>query len=263
MPAFKTKDEYTPPPVALTETRAALAAAIVERDAVMAAATAETESSARLGTVHADVAPARAALAEFDRQQSVAWANWSKGNVTGRPVADAARRAQLVAELDDAELASAAATAAQTACQANVERMAAQLGAMNAKVAERARLVALEEAHALLPQIADAIARAESLRRQLDAARAEAAEGQQYGVPGLTGPACHEFDIARRGAESRPFESLTNPHALGWKKFVAALTQDAAIDFADAQSTNVTLAPVRAQTVDPVVALARSLETKW
>jgi hypothetical protein len=258
MPKFAPADSYEPE---LTENRKALAAMIIERDAVKAAANAESESSAKLGTVHDDVAPARAALAAFDAQQSVAWSNWSRGLVTGKPVADAARRAKLADDLADAELASAAATAAQDQCQSNAERFSHQLGAMEAKVAEHARLVALEEATALLPQIAEVIARAESLRRQLDAARAEVAEGQQFGVANSTGPACHEFDIARRGAESRPFESLTNPHALGWKKFVAALTQDASVDFDSAQSTSITLAPVHNQLIDPVVAAAQLVES--
>jgi hypothetical protein len=261
MPAFRKIEEYQPEPVALTENRKALAELIAERDIARDAANAESESSARLGTVHADVEPARAALQAFDAQQSVAWSNWSRGLVTGKPVADASRRAQLVADLDNAELASAAATAAQAECQINAERLAHKLTKMEADIRERAKAVMIEEAtELLLSQMRDAIARAEALRHRLDAVRAEAIEGAQYGRPSLAGPAIERFDIARRAAEERPFSPPVNPHILGWKKYVAGLTQDAAIDFDGAQAVSVTLAPVHITTIDPVTAASRAVD---
>jgi adenylosuccinate synthase len=123
MPKFQPAAAHEAEPVILSENRQALAELIADRDAMMDAAQAETESSAKLGTIHNAVGPARAALAAFDAEQALGLSNWAKGLTTSRPKSDAARRAELAAELADAELASAAAKAAQDACQSAVERL--------------------------------------------------------------------------------------------------------------------------------------------
>ena len=262
MSKFKPADSYESEPTPLTENRRHLAAKIVERDSLMDAAKAETESSAKLGTVHDAVTPARAALAAFDAQTAIAWSNWSRGLVNGKPMADAARRAELAAELADAELSSAAAKAVQDECQAAVERMSEPLAHMNAKIRELAKVVAIEEeASALLPQIAEAIATAESLRLRLEAARAEAVEGLEYGISTMVNPAVERFDAARRAAESRPFQPPVNPFADGWRKFVAGLTEDPAVDFDGAQAMDVAPTPIRASMIDPVSAAAAAVES--
>jgi hypothetical protein len=261
MTKFAPADAYEPEPIPLSESRKALAALIAERDIARDAANAEVERSAKLATVHDAVAPARARLANFDHQAAIAMSNWAAGNVTDLPKSDSARRAELAAAVADAELSSAAAKAAQDECQANVERISAQLSQINVKVRELARVVAIEAASALLCQIAAAIASAESLRYQLEAARAEAIEGLEYGMTTLVTPAITAFDNARRAAESRPFEPVINPHATGWRKFVAALTEDAAIDFESAQSMDVAPVIVHSKTIDPVSAAAAAVES--
>jgi hypothetical protein len=210
----------------LTENRRLLAEMIADRDIARNAANAEVERSAKLATVHAAVEPARAALSDFDAQSAVAMSNWARGNVTGLPKSDAARRAALAADLADAELASTAAKAAQDECQSNAERFSHTLTQMEAHILERAQIVAIEEATELLPRIADAIAAAESLRLQLDAARAEAVKGLgSFGRATSVAPALEKFDTARQSAESRPLMQPVNPFANGWRKFTAALTQ--------------------------------------
>jgi hypothetical protein len=262
MTKFNPVESYEPEAVELSPNRVALAALIADRDAARDAAKAEVERSGKLATVHAAVAPARAALSDFDHQTAVAMSNWARGNVTGLPKSDAARRATLVSDLADAELSSAAAKAAQSEIQASVERISAQLSQTNAKVREMAKVVAIAEAsERLLPQIALAIATAEDLRRQLEAARAEAIEGDAYGRTTLVTPAITAFDIARSAAESRPFEPPVNPHAAGWRKFVVGLTQDATIDFGTAQQMDVAPVIVHSQTIDPVSAAARAVES--
>jgi hypothetical protein len=245
----------------LTPNRVALAALIADRDSLMEAAKAESESSAKLGTIHDAVGPARAALAAFDAQQALGFSNWAKGLTTGRPKSDAARRAELAAELADAELASAAAKGAQDACQAAVERLSQPLTQTNAKVREMARVIAIETASSLLPQIASAIANAEDLRHQLEAVRAEVIAGAEYGLTTLVTPALADFDIARAAAESRPFSPPVNPHAIGWQKFIGALTQDASVDFAGAQQMDVAPVIVHTTSVDPVSAAAAAVES--
>jgi hypothetical protein len=263
MPAFLKSDEYAPEPVELSPSRQALAERIAERDAAKAAVNAETDASATLGTVHDDVAPARAALDAFDRQHAIGMSNWSRGLVNGRPVADAERRAKLAADLADAELASAAATAGQAECQANAERLAHALGKIEADVFELARAVAIEDAMSLLPQIAAAIAHAESLRHRLDAARALAVEGLgSYGQSSKVSPALESFDTARRDAESRPFEPAINPFNDGWRKYAAALALDASVDFASSQEMDVQPAPFRTSAAPAVFANMPQLY-KW
>jgi hypothetical protein len=262
MTKSKAVDAHEAESVILSANRQALAALIVDRDIARDAANAEVERSAKLSSVHDAVEPARAALIEFDAQAAIAMSNWAKGNVTALPKSDAARRAKLAADLADAELSSAAAAAAQSECQVNVERISAQLNQMNVKVRQLAKVVAIEEAAELLmPQIAIAIANAESLRRQLDAARAEGIEGDEYGRTTPVTHAINAFDTARQSAESRPFDPPVNPFKLGWKKYVAALTEDAAVDFDGSQAMSVTLAPVHSQTIDPVSAAAAAVES--
>jgi hypothetical protein len=178
------------------------------------------------------------------------------------PQCDAARRATLVSDLADAELSSAAAKAAQDECQASVERLSHTLSQTGVKVRELAKVVAIEGAsELLLPQIAAAIATAESLRFQLEAARTEAVEGLEYGRSTIVNPAVERFDNARRAAESRPFEPPVNPYAIGWQKFIAALTQDASIDFEGAQQMDVAPTIVHTTTIDPVSAAAAAVES--
>jgi hypothetical protein len=260
MPKFQPVHDAEP--VLLSENRQALAALIADRDAMMLAANAEVERSAKLATVHDAVEPARAALLGFDAQTAIAMSNWAAGNFTSLPKSDSARRAELAAELADAELSSGAAKAAQDSCQAAVERISAQLNQINAKVRELAKVIAIEEAsELLLPQIASAIASAESLRYQLEAARAEAIDGDEYGRTTLVTPALAAFDNARLAAESRPFEPAVNPFKLGWRKYVAALTEDASVDFDGAQQMDVAPVIVHSQPTDPVSAAAAAVES--
>jgi hypothetical protein len=140
--------------------------------------------------------------------------------------------------------------------------MSVPLAAMNAKIRELAKIVAIEEAAELLPQIAAAIATAESLRSQLEAAREEAVSNIPFGTMdyGDANRAVERFDVVRRAAESRPFTPSVNPNADRWRKFTAALTQDAAIDFDGAQTMDVAPTIVHTPTIDPVSAAAAAVE---
>ncbi len=102
-----------PAPIALSPARQVLADRQNELARVNENVAAQLDLAARLDPVHAAVAPARAALAQFDAAQSAGYAAWAKGNVTGKPSSAGARRAELVAEVADAEQASTAATDAQ------------------------------------------------------------------------------------------------------------------------------------------------------
>jgi hypothetical protein len=123
----------------LSLTRESLADLQRKRADTLAAVKAEVTASNVLARVHDDAAPARAALAEFDARTAAAMSNWARGHVTGRPAAAAARRAELVATVADAEQASADATAAQAECQANVERLSAPLAGLDMKIREPRR----------------------------------------------------------------------------------------------------------------------------
>jgi hypothetical protein len=144
MPKFQPAAAHEPEPVELSPARQRLLELQVERDAIIAAANAETASSAALASVLDAVAPARAELAAFDADYARAMANWSRGNVTGRPNAAAERRAELVAALADSELAATAAKTAMDECQASVERMSKPLTALATKIRDAAKVVMIE-----------------------------------------------------------------------------------------------------------------------
>lgn len=237
----------------LSLTRESLADLQRKRADTLAAVKAEVTASNVLARVHDDAAPARAALAEFDARTAAAMSNWARGHVTGRPAAAAARRAELVATVADAEQASADATAAQAECQANVERLSAPLAGLDMKIREAAKIVALEEASKLLPAIAAAIATAESLRYRLDDARAEIMQGFKYGensYPEAT-IALAAFDEARSVAVARPVKAAGSA---SWRKFTAALERDSSINFEDAQTMAIPPTPFVPTTADPATA---------
>jgi hypothetical protein len=202
-------------------------------DALAAIAT-ENANSNRLERFHAAVEPARAELAAFDAQNAVAMSNWSRGLVTGLPKPDSAHRAELASDLADAEQASAAAKIAQEQFQAAAERAGRPLQRLDLEIRKQAKIVAIEEATKLLPEITEAIATAETLRNRLEAARAEVMSGVEWGSTEFSevGAALHSFENARGLAQARPIQ--TTDFAADWRKFTAALTQAAEISFEEA-----------------------------
>jgi hypothetical protein len=150
------------------------------------------------------------------------------------------RRAQLVADVADAEQASADATAAQAECQANVERLSAPLAGLDLKIREAAKIIVIEQATALLPEATAAIETAENLRHRLDAARAEIVTGFEFGKNNYVEAtaALVAFDAARGIAEARP---ATTADPASWRKFSAALEHDAKVTFESAQAMAVPL----------------------
>jgi hypothetical protein len=237
----------------LTPSRESLADLQRQRADKLAAVKAEVTASNVLARVHDDVAPARAALAAFDSQQSAALSNWARGRVTGRPTAAAAHRAELVAAVADAEQASADATAAQAECQANVERLSAPLAGIDKKIREAAKIVIIEQSTALLPEVKAAIETAENLRHRLDAARAEVMNGFEFGRNDYpeAGAALVAFDAAREAAQARPVASADTT---SWRKFAAALERDAKISFEDAQAMAVPPTPISSISADVATA---------
>jgi len=234
--------------------RERLADLLLQDSAIRASIADDSANANRLNVVHEAVAPAQAALAEYDAAAALSYANWARGLVTGRPTSDAARREALVRALGDAEQSSASAKAAQAGFQAAVEHASAPLGRLAIAIREAAKVVAIEEAFAILPKIADAIAEADDLRQQLDAAREAVMAGVAFGSSDSSEAvaAVVRFDNARSVAESRPMTSDT--HAEGWRRFTAALERDASIDFEGAQAIAAPPTPFNPTSVDPITA---------
>jgi hypothetical protein len=113
--------------------------------------------------------------------------------------------------------------------------------------------VAIEEATALLPEIKAAIAAAESLRHRLDAARAEVMSGFEFGsnTYAEAAAALVAFDEAREIAQARP---AATADSASWRKFTAALTQDAKISFEDARAVELPPTPFSPSAADPATA---------
>jgi hypothetical protein len=255
MPKFKPVDEC--PDVELTDARQRLADLQKQDAAIRASVQVETDNHNRLDTIHAAVDPAKAELAAHDAQNAVGMAEYARGNVTGLPKSDAKRRAELAADLADAEQSSVAAKVAQAAFQAAIERLSAPLARMRIAIREAAKVVACEEATKLLPQIAAAIATADSLRLQLDAARETVLSGFEFGSSDYSkaGAALHDFDNARGIAEGRPMSDAST-YIKDWRRFAAALERDASISFEDAGTVELPYPTFNPTALDPVMAAA-------
>jgi hypothetical protein len=247
----QTKAPAAPP---LSPARIRLADLQRQRLDALAAVSTESANANRLDRVHAAIEPARAALAQFDAEHAAAMSRWAKHLVTGRPQAASARRAELAAELADAELSSAAAKVAQAGFQANAERAGQPIPRLDLEIRKAAKVVAIEEAAKLLPQIAEAIATAENLHSRLEAARAEAMSGIAWGSADFAEvhASVAAFDQARGVAEARP--RITEPFATDWRRFTAALQQDAHIDFEGAKEMALPPTPFKPTSADPATA---------
>jgi len=163
----------------LSPNRQRLAARQSDLASVESAVAAQLALAANLDIIHAAVAPARAALAKFDEDQAAAYSRYAQGQTTGRPTSAGAQRAELVAEVADAEQASAAATVAQEGFRHASIRAAAPLQRLKAEIASAAKLVMLDDAEKLLPLVSAAIANAEDLHRQLLAASSVVRDGME------------------------------------------------------------------------------------
>jgi hypothetical protein len=224
----------------LTPYRQRVADRLGELAEVEKAVAAQYALAARLDAVHAAVGPARAGLAAHDAQNAAGFAAWARGDVTGKPRTDAAHRAELAAELANAEAASASATIAQEGFRHASIQAAAPLQGLRAEIASAAKLVMLEEATPLLDQVRDAIAHAGDLHRQLIAVAVVVRADMDADVS----RAFVAFDSALAEAEARPHEPELNPHMSTWRKLELALASDAAITFEEAAALHLPGAPV-------------------
>jgi hypothetical protein len=236
MPKFKD----APSVETLTPYRQRLADRQSELASVESAVAAQLALAARLDDIHKAVGPAQSALAQHDAQNAAGFAAWARGDVTGKPTTDAGHRAELAAELANAEAASSGANIAQEGFRHASIRAAAPLQRLRAEIASAAKLVMLEDAENLLPLVSAAIANAEDLHHQLLAATAVVREGMDADVIQAFGA----FDNALREAEAKPHDPGFNPHLAGWNKMQIALKADASISFADAAALSLPGAPV-------------------
>jgi hypothetical protein len=175
--------------------------------------------AARLDAFHAAVGTARAELAAHDAQNATGMAEYARGNVTGKPTSDAARRAELASELANAEASSAAASVAQQQFHQQAVAESAPMPRLIIQIDEARRLVLLDDATAIFAPIADAVATYMRLHKELDAARGAAMAGVEFGEGRFLelGAALSKFDDDRRKAEAVPREAppedRTNPGA--------------------------------------------------
>jgi hypothetical protein len=224
----------------LSPTRQRLAERLGELAEVEKAVAAELALAARLDDIHKAVGPAQSAISNHDAQNAAGFAAWARGDVTGKPTTDAGHRAELAAELANAEAASASATVAQEGFRHASIRAAAPLQRLKVEIASAAKLVMLEEAGPLLDQVRNAIAHAEDLHHQLLAATSVVRDGMESDISRAFGA----FDDALRNAEAKPHDPGFNPHLSAWRKLELALTQNAAITLEDAAALDLPGAPV-------------------
>jgi hypothetical protein len=190
----------------LTPHRQRLAALQSDLASVDSAVAAELAKAANLDIIHAAVAPARAAVATFDAEQAAGMARWASSQTTGRPTSAGAQRAELVAEVADAEQSSAAAALAQEGFHVAAGRAAAPLPRLRIEIAEVERIVALEDAEPLVARLKDAVISAHSLRKQVIAARLAAVNGADLSEFRDLAAALAKFADAQAVAESIPVD---------------------------------------------------------
>ncbi len=243
----------------LTPARARLRDAIEAKGAAVDdMAVAQTRID-RLQSVIAAVESARAALAAFDSEHSVALATWAR--VTGSPLPqiDADKRAKLVGALDDATAQAGAASAAMAELQGEPRIAADKASAAHKETWIASRLVLLDEAQSTLAPLADAIAKVFAEKRKVDSARQAVLGELRSDDPahreifvGLG-----EFDRARHDAELIPHTPDTNEFHGEWRALAASLLASPEATIGD-----VPVAPLPAQSriemPDPVVAAAQA-----
>lgn len=204
------KLELEPTPAATVEPLSPLRQRFADRQRELAsvekAVADQLALAARLDPIVAAVGPAKAALATFDAEQSAGYARWASSLTTGRPTSAGARRAELVAEIEDAEQAASAATAAQDGFRHASIRAGAPLHGLRTEIAEVERLLILEDASELLAPIADAVATFWRLRKQALAARLAAVIGADLSQFRELALASAKFADAQAVAEAVPVD---------------------------------------------------------
>jgi hypothetical protein len=193
--------------------------------------------AAKLDHVHAALPLAKAALATFDSESAAGYANWASGRVTGKPANAGAQRAELVAEVADADAASTAATAAQERFRKAAIAAEAPAERLKADIRNAVTLVVIDDAtERLLPKVRAAFTAAEDAHRELLAAAGVIASSMAGDVSGDVSPAFQIFGDARRAATAKQPEPAESPYLAGYKKLQTALHGDATVSFDDAQS---------------------------
>jgi hypothetical protein len=167
--------------------------------------------AARLDPILKAVAPARAALAAFDAEQAEGMSRYAQGLTTGRPTSSGTRRAELVAEIANAEQDATAAKAAQEAFRAVASQAGAPAAQLKAAIASAERLVLIEDAELLLPKVKAAIAEAFGLHKEIASLRYAVAVSADISHATEVGRALAAFDTARAIAEERPRDEEPAP----------------------------------------------------
>lgn len=161
------------------------------------------------------VAPAEAALARFDAEQSAKLGTWAQSGDAEVPQADWQQRERLERELSAARATAASAAGAKAVPQAAMNAAGQRAAAAQRAAYVAAKLVSVEEAEATLEPLKAAIGQIYAAKRAVDAAR----EGVLAGLsPGEDTRevyiALSAFDTKRRSAESIPMSEIKAPDGI-------------------------------------------------
>ena len=214
--------------------------------------------SAKLGAVVEAVGPARHRLAAFDGAHKDALTRWARGAEPVMPRADAARRAELVAAIADAEASAEAAKAAQAELATEIDAAGRRGNALQSEAEKIAKVILVESMRELMPQIEAARAENDRLAQQLADCRSEVLRGIGYGVKGFEEPlsALEHFERDRHLAEQ---PAPVAPNGEAWRRYSGALMTDATVSFADAQSFELPTLRPAPRALDPIVAMDRAV----
>jgi hypothetical protein len=184
----------------MTPGRASLAGLLVQRDAALAEMEVLQQRSDRLARAKADVASIEGELNALNLAEAAAWSTWAElGDGSPTPVADTARRAEVMLKLTAAQAQARAADNATASISAVAAKQAEIVAGIQPHVAIAAALVLADEVSLLMPEMVQAIARMEAVRRRILAGRGAVMNAAHRAPQGMGKPA---FDaLARLDAE--------------------------------------------------------------
>jgi hypothetical protein len=227
MPKFT---HATPTPaVDLTPSRRILAEHLDARETALTESKTLSERQARLQYSHAAVATAESELARLDQAEASAALAWAEaGDSAPAPLPDTAKRVEIEGRITAAKAAARAADSATASVGAQLTRVNEHLVALQPRITQAAATIVAEEAEALFPKLAEAIAAVEAVRIRITAAREFMIRATVAPAGKAVGQVVLPFERFDRGfelASARPM-----PTAVGageWSQLANALAGDA------------------------------------
>jgi hypothetical protein len=229
MPKFTATPTPTPAVDELSPARRQLAELQDAREIAMAESKTLSERQARLQSAHATVATLETELARIAQAESFAALHWAEADDgSPAPLPDTSKRGEIEGKIAAAKAAARAADSATASVGAQLTKTNEHLAALQPRITQAAATIVAEEAEALFPELAEAIAAVEAVRIRITTARefmiraTVAPAGKAVGAVRLN---FERFDRGFELASARPMPASDG--AGEWSGFASRLERDA------------------------------------